>query len=57
VGLLGHRRGWGLGPPAGPFPGLVGWEGLSPLFLLKRFLLLFFLFVYKTISNSFYIVK
>jgi hypothetical protein len=59
-GLVGPGKGGrgasaslGKGAPAGPF-GLAGWEVVSPsFFYLKRFLLLFFQFCFKTFSNTF----
>jgi hypothetical protein len=49
AGRMGCRLGLG-------WPGLLR-GSLSRFFFIKRFLYLFFLFVFKTISNSFYIVK
>jgi hypothetical protein len=44
--------------PVGPRVGLAGWEASSPFFYFTNcFLLFIFLFVFKTIANSFNIIK
>jgi hypothetical protein len=53
LGFEGGLR-WAARWPVGPCLGLVGGRFLSPLFRKTVFFYLFFLFVYKTISNSFY---